>query len=60
MEGRLTPMQLSEQINREQLLETAQTFLDLTYRYSPKELPKTMTNYLIELPGGKQWSQGKF
>lgn len=60
LEGRLTPMQISEQINREELLQTAQIFLDLTYRYSPKELPQVMTNYLIELPGGQEWSQGKF
>lgn len=59
LEGSLTPMQLSEKIDREQLLQTAQKLLDLTYQYPPKELPKIITNYLIKLPGGKKWSQGK-
>jgi hypothetical protein len=55
LNGQLTPIQLSEKIDRKQLIETAQRLLDLTHRYSAKELPAIVNNSLIELPGGQAW-----
>ncbi|NCJ07455.1 DUF29 family protein [Synechococcales cyanobacterium C] len=56
--GKLTPMQLSEQVNREQLIATAQQLLELIYHYSAKDLAKVITNRLIALPGGQAWTEG--
>ncbi|MDB9315870.1 DUF29 family protein [Spirulina sp. CS-785/01] len=55
--GTLTPWQISEQINRPQLLETAQTFINLTYLHSKKELPREINQQLAKLVGGEDWYQ---
>ncbi len=58
LSGKLTPMLLSERINREQVIATAQTLLDLTYLHPAKDLAKIVTNRLVELPGGQSWAEG--
>lgn len=56
-EGRLKPFQLSEQIDRSQLIATAQKLLSLTYQYPTKHLPTAIDECLAELPGGAEWSE---
>lgn len=59
LNGSLTPIQLSEKIDRNQVIEIAQKLLNLTYHYSAKELPAIITIGLAELPGGQAWYEGK-
>ncbi|MFM5982482.1 MAG: hypothetical protein ACKO9I_18545 [Sphaerospermopsis kisseleviana] len=49
MKGKYTRSQLSTIVNRKQVINTAITFLSLTYTYSPKELPAIMDDYLSQL-----------
>ncbi len=49
MNGKYTRSQLANIINREEIINTAITFLSLTYTYSPKELPAIMDDYLSQL-----------
>jgi hypothetical protein len=49
MNGKYTRSQLSTIVNRKQVINTAITFLSLTYTYSPKELPAIMDDYLSQL-----------
>lgn len=58
LNGKLTPIQLSEQIDRNQIIITVQKLLDLTYLYSAKELPAIVNKSLAELPGGQAWYKG--
>lgn len=55
MDGKLKPARVSEQINRNKLIEITLEFLDLTYQYSAKELPREIDKVLVNLPGGKEW-----
>jgi Domain of unknown function DUF29 len=55
LNGQLKPKQLSERLDRNQLMLMTQRFLDLTYTYSAKDLPAIVDNYLAQLPGGKDW-----
>jgi hypothetical protein len=59
LDGQLTPMQLSEQVDRTRAIATAQTLLNLMDSHSPKELPAIITTSLVELPGGQDWYEGK-
>ncbi|NET74470.1 MAG: DUF29 domain-containing protein, partial [Sphaerospermopsis sp. SIO1G2] len=59
MDGIYSQFQLGEIIDRVQLITTAIKFLDLTYSYSPKELPKVVAETLFQLPGGEDWKTGK-
>ncbi len=59
LNGQLTPVQLSERIDRNQIMNTAQKLLDLTYHHSAKELPVTITIRLADLLGGQAWYEGK-
>ncbi|NES99300.1 MAG: DUF29 domain-containing protein [Sphaerospermopsis sp. SIO1G2] len=49
MNGKYTRSQLSNIVNRQQIIKTAITFLSLTYTYSAKELPAIMDDYLSQL-----------
>lgn len=53
--GTLKPSQISQRLQRESLIDFAQTLLQLTYTYQPKELPDLIDNYLAQLPGGEDW-----
>lgn len=55
LNGQLKPKQLSERLERNQLMLITQQFLDLTYTYSAKDLPAIVDNYLAQLPGGEDW-----
>ena len=59
LNGQLNSIQLSERIDRKLVITAAQTLLYLTYQYSSKELPAIITARLAELPGGKDWLEGK-
>jgi hypothetical protein len=56
--GRLTPSQLSQMLDRTQIVQTAEQLLALTYVHKPSELPDIIDTYLAELPGGKDWQEG--
>ncbi|MDD1414541.1 DUF29 family protein [Dolichospermum sp. ST_con] len=53
--GTLKSSQVSQRLNREELIDFAENLLLLTYEYQPKELAKMIDNYLAELPGGEDW-----
>jgi hypothetical protein len=55
LDGELKPKQVSERINRNQLIEISQRLLNLTYEYSAKDLLAAIDTYLAELPGGEDW-----
>lgn len=55
MDGKLKPAQVSEQINRDKLIDITLELLNLTYQYSAKELPTVIDTVLMNLPGGKEW-----
>ncbi|MBE9057384.1 DUF29 family protein [Sphaerospermopsis sp. LEGE 08334] len=59
MNGIYNQFQLGEIIDRKQLITTALKFLNLTYSYSPKELPAIVAETLTQLPGGEDWKIGK-
>ena len=55
--GELRRSQLSQRLDKPQLILTATSLLSLAYRYSAKELPAVLDNYLTELPGGEEWGR---
>lgn len=57
LNGQLNPIQLSEKVDRQSVMATAQALLALTYLYSNKELPAILTTHLMTLPGGQSWSK---
>ncbi|WP_322742576.1 hypothetical protein [Gloeocapsopsis crepidinum] len=58
LNGQLNPIQLSERIDRNQIMITAQRLLNLTYLYSAKELPALVNQNLAELSGGQACYEG--
>ncbi|AFZ33591.1 protein of unknown function DUF29 (plasmid) [Gloeocapsa sp. PCC 7428] len=52
LDGQLKPKQVSEKINRNQLILIAQKLLALTYTVSARDLPAAIDTELAELPGG--------
>ena len=59
LNGTYSPFQLSEIVDRTQLILTAQRVLALTYEHSAKTLPSIMTEQLAQLPGGEDWKLGR-
>ncbi|MGK7903486.1 MAG: DUF29 family protein [Hormoscilla sp.] len=59
MDGTYTPFQLEEMVEKNQLILTAKSLLDLTYRHSKRALPSVINDYLSQLPGGADWKNGK-
>ncbi|MBE9128364.1 MULTISPECIES: hypothetical protein [unclassified Coleofasciculus] len=59
MEGAYNSFQLSELVDRTQIIITAQRLLDLTYEHSAKMLPGIIDESLVQLPGGEEWKEGK-
>jgi len=49
--GAYTPSQLSEMVNRSQIILNTQGLLALTYIHSKKELPLVIDDYMSQLPG---------
>jgi Domain of unknown function DUF29 len=58
-QGIYTPFRLAELVNRTQLLSTAQPLLRLTFEHSAKTLSTAIKENIIQLPGGKDWKEGK-
>ncbi|HLO85086.1 MAG TPA: DUF29 family protein [Nostocaceae cyanobacterium] len=58
LNGKYTRSQLSEILDKQQVIATAVRFLNLTYTYSAKQLPAIMDSYLSQLPGGENLSKG--
>jgi hypothetical protein len=59
LNGLYTPKRLEAIVDKSQVMAVAQAFLDLTYTNSQKSLPGTIDEILSELPGGKEWEEGK-
>ena len=55
MNGKYTRSQLSEMLDKPQILQIATRLLNLTYTHSAKELPALIESHLAQLPGGKNW-----
>ncbi|MGL5878896.1 MAG: DUF29 family protein [Xenococcaceae cyanobacterium] len=55
LNGNLKPKQVSERIDRNQIIEIAQKLLDLTYNFPTKDLPTAIDSHLVALPGGEDW-----
>ena len=56
MEGKLSRVQLSQRVDREQIIMIATQFISLTYTYSVKELEDAIDELLAKLPGGENWN----
>ncbi|MFM6200497.1 MAG: DUF29 family protein, partial [Dolichospermum sp.] len=52
MNGKLQRQQLSQMLNKPQLILTATELINLTYNYQIRELPDIIDDYLGNLPGG--------
>lgn len=53
--GTYTPIQLEEIVDKEQVIKTALTLIDFTYRYTAKDLLSIVREYFVNLPGGREW-----
>ncbi len=53
--GSYTPIQLEEIVDKKQVIRTALTLIDFTYRYTAKDLLSTVREYFVNLPGGREW-----
>jgi hypothetical protein len=59
MDGAYNSFQLSELVDRTEIMMTAQRLLDLTYEHSAKTLPAIIDENLVQLPGGEEWKEGR-
>jgi len=59
MNGKLQRQQISQMLNKPQLILTATELINLTYNYQIRELPDVIDNYLGNLPDGEDWKLGK-
>lgn len=59
LEGKYTRSQLSEMLDKEQLMKVAEELLVLTYCHPAKRLPELIEEILIDLPGGEDWINRK-
>lgn len=59
LDGAYNSFQLSELVDRTEIIMTAQRLLDLTYEHSAKTLPAIIDENLVQLPGGEEWKQGR-
>ncbi len=55
MNGKYTRFQVSEMLDKPQLLQITTRLLNLTYTHSAKELPALIESHLAQLPGGEDW-----
>jgi len=54
-QGAYNFQELTDVVNRQEILAIAQNFLDLTYLYSARELLANLPENLANLPGGEEW-----
>ena len=59
MNGKFKRQQISQMLNKPQLILTATELINLTYNYQIRELPDIIDDYLGNLPGGEDWKLGK-
>lgn len=59
MDGAYNSFQLSELVDRTEIIIIAQRLLDLTYKYSARMLPGIIDENLVQLPGGEEWKEGR-
>ena len=59
MNGKLQRQQISQMLNKPQLILTATELINLTYNYQIRELPDVIDDYLSNLSGGEDWKSGK-
>jgi hypothetical protein len=59
LEGAYNSFQLSELVDRTEIMMTAQRLLDLTYEHSAKMLPAIIDENLVQLAGGEEWKEGR-
>ena len=59
MNGKLQRQQISQMLNKPQLILTATELISLTYNYQIRELPDIIDDYLANLPGGEDWKLEK-
>ncbi|OBQ17027.1 DUF29 family protein [Anabaena sp. AL93] len=59
LNGKFKRQQLSQMLNKPQLILTATELINLTYNYQMRELPDVIDNYLGNLTGGEDWQLGK-
>lgn len=59
LDGNYSEFQISEMVDRIQIITIAQEFLSLIYSYSVKDLPAIVSENLMQLPGGEDWKAGK-
>jgi hypothetical protein len=59
LDGAYNSFQLSELVDRTEIIMTAQRLLDLTYEHSAKTLPAIIDENLVQLPGGEEWKEGR-
>jgi len=55
LNGKYNQFQLSEIVDKPQIIQIAQNLLALNYTHSAKELPTALTENLIQLSGGEDW-----
>ncbi|WP_016950069.1 DUF29 family protein [Anabaena sp. PCC 7108] len=59
MNGKFQRQQISQMLNKPQLILTATELINLTYNYPIRELPNIIDDYLGDLPGGEDWKLGR-
>lgn len=55
LNGKLKPTQLLKRIDQVQITLISQQLLALMYEFPASELPDKIDQYLMQLPGGKDW-----
>ncbi|MBE9055881.1 DUF29 family protein [Sphaerospermopsis sp. LEGE 08334] len=55
LNGTLKRKQISQMLNKPQLILNATQLLGMTYRYTNRELPDVVDDYFAQLPGGEDW-----
>ena len=59
MNGKFKRQQISQMLNKPQLILTATELINLTYNYQIRELPDIIDDYLGNLTGGEDWKLEK-
>ena len=59
LNGKVSPFQLSNLVDRNQVTLMVQQLLAMTYEHSTETLPAIIDEYLTQLPGGEDWFKGR-
>lgn len=55
LNGKLKRKEISQMLNKPQLILNATELLTMTYNYTNRELPDIIDDYFAQLPGGEDW-----